>query len=356
MLERTHVAAHCDPAELRAAWLGFQESNPDVRIRDAAAALKVSEAELVATGVGDTSTRLRSEWREIVEALPALGRVMALTRNEYAVHEKVGQYREIQINAHGGVVLDPDIDLRLFFSRWHHAFAVIENGANGAKRSLQIFDSDGSAVHKVHLRPESDIATFDALVAQFASPEQQPGIAVSPRAAPAADRPDSAIDAESLRKDWQALRDTHDFFALLKRHEVGRVQSFRLVGSDLARSIPLGCFSRALGLAAADEVPIMIFVGSPGVIQIHGGPIKTVKRLGPWQNVMDPGFNLHLREDGIASCWLVRKPTDDGVVTSIEIFDKDGQQIAWMFGQRKPGQPERADWVRLAGQAASEAH
>ncbi|MEX2200164.1 MAG: ChuX/HutX family heme-like substrate-binding protein [Dongiaceae bacterium] len=355
MLEHTQTP-HRNPVELRAAWLGFQESNPDVRIRDAAAALKVSEAELVATGVGDTSTRLRPEWREIVEALPTLGTIMALTRNEYAVHEKVGQYRQIQINAHGGVVLDPDIDLRLFFSRWHHAFAVVENGAKGPKRSLQIFDSDGTAVHKIHLRAESDIAGFDALVARFASVEQEPGIAVSPRSTAPSDRPDDAIDAEALRKDWQALRDTHDFFGLLKRHEVGRVQSFRLVGSDLARSIPAGCFSRALGLAAADNVPIMIFVGSPGVIQIHGGPIETLKRLGPWQNVMDPGFNLHLREDAIASCWLVRKPTDDGTVTSIEIFDRTGQQIAWMFGQRKPGQPERAEWVRLAGQAASEAH
>ncbi|MEX0808120.1 MAG: ChuX/HutX family heme-like substrate-binding protein [Dongiaceae bacterium] len=356
MLNQRQDAARRDPTELRAAWLGFRETNPDVRIRDAAAALEVSEAELVATGVGATATRLRPEWREIVEALPMLGTVMALTRNEYAVHEKVGQYREIQINAHGGVVLDPDIDLRLFFSRWHHAFAVVDPGDKGPRRSLQIFDSDGTAVHKIHLRADSDVAGFDALIVRFAAEEQKPGIAVSPRPAPAADRPDSAIDAEALRKDWQALRDTHDFFSLLKRHEVGRVQSFRLVGSDLARSIPSGCFSRALGLAAAEEVPIMVFVGSPGVIQIHGGPIKTVKRMGPWQNVMDPGFNLHLREDCIESCWLVRKPTDDGVVTSIEIFDKTGQQIAWMFGQRKPGQPERADWVRLAGQAASEAH
>ena len=355
MFEQIRDSAR-DPAELRAAWSGFRENHPDTRIRDAAAALEVSEAELVATAVGDTAVRLRPQWRELVEALPALGNVMALTRNEYAVHEKIGRYREIRINAHGGVVLDRDIDLRLFFSRWHHAFAITEDGAKGMKRSLQVFDCDGTAVHKIHLRPESDIAGFDALVAHFATPEQLPGIAVSPRPVQPVDRPDDAIDTDALRRDWQALRDTHDFFALLKRHEVGRVQSFRLVGADLARSIPPTGFSRALCLAAADAVPVMIFVGSPGVIQIHGGPIETVKRLGSWQNVMDPGFNLHLREDAIASCWLVRKPTDDGIVTSIEIFDRDCQQIAWMFGQRKPGQPERADWVRLVGQAASEAH
>ena len=99
----------------------------------------------------------------------------------------------------------------------------------------------------------------------------------------------------------------------------------------------------------------MIFVGSPGVIQIHTGPVTTVKRLGPWQNVLDDGFNLHLREDGIESCWLVRKPTKDGIVTSLEIFDPAGQQIAWMFGKRKPGQVEDSAWPALALKAVGAA-
>ena len=91
----------------------------------------------------------------------------------------------------------------------------------------------------------------------------------------------------------------------------------------------------------------MIFVGSPGVIQIHSGPVETLKEVGPWFNVLDPGFNLHLLTGAIASAWVVRKPTADGIVTSLEIFDDQNSQIALMFGVRKEGQPEREDWRAL---------
>jgi putative hemin transport protein len=73
---------------------------------------------------------------------------------------------------------------------------------------------------------------------------------------------------------------------------------------------------------------------------------------GPWFNVLDPEFNMHLREDGIANVWLVKKPTDDGIVTSIEVFDKEGNIIAQFFGKRKPGIPENENWRMIANELA----
>jgi putative hemin transport protein len=69
--------------------------------------------------------------------------------------------------------------------------------------------------------------------------------------------------------------------------------------------------------------------------------------MGPWLNVLDPGFNLHLREDHIASAWVVRKPTSDGLVTSLELFDAQGETIAMFFGERKPGRAELCAWREL---------
>ncbi|MGH8046767.1 MAG: ChuX/HutX family heme-like substrate-binding protein, partial [Chthoniobacterales bacterium] len=63
---------------------------------------------------------------------------------------------------------------------------------------------------------------------------------------------------------------------------------------------------------------------------------------------LDDEFNLHLREPGVAAAWLVRKPTKDGVVTSIELYDTAGENIALLFGKRKPGQPEDENWRNLA--------
>jgi putative hemin transport protein len=63
-----------------------------------------------------------------------------------------------------------------------------------------------------------------------------------------------------------------------------------------------------------------------------------------WLNVLDPNFNLHLREDSIAHVWVVEKPTVDGVVTSVEAFDHQGELMAMFFGARKPGKPELQGW------------
>jgi putative hemin transport protein len=349
MLDDATLVERQDPRSLKAIWVEYRAANPKQRIRDAATALGVSEAELVATDLGAGTTRLQPRWKALIEAMPALGRVMALTRNEYCVHEKVGRYDQIHLDDRGGVTLDPEIDLRIFFGHWQHGFAVTEALEQGGQRhSLQFFDRDGLAIHKIYLKPESDVAAFRALVAEFKAEDQSAAIVVTPVDPPASDRPDSEIDVTALNARWRALQDTHDFFGMLRELKVGRVQSFRLAADDLAREVDKGAFSRGLELSAEAGLPVMIFVGSPGVIQIHTGPVTTVKRVGAWQNVLDEGFNLHLREDGIERCWLVRKPTRDGIVTSLEIFDGTGQQIAWMFGKRKPGQGEDGAWPALA--------
>jgi putative hemin transport protein len=281
----------------------------------------------------------------LIGALPALGPVMALTRNEYAVHEKTGRYDNISFSGTRGLVLDPDIDLRLFLDHWHHGFAVTEETRSGVRQSLQFFDADGTAVHKVYLVAGSDARAHADLVDRHRSGDQSAQLSVRPKAP--ASRAMQSIDPETLRRRWDALQDTHDFYPMLRELELDRIDAFKLVEGRHTERAEIGSFRAALELAAADEVPVMVFVGSPGVIQIHTGPVVTLKEVGLWFNVLDPGFNLHLRQDGIAAAWIVRKPTRDGIVTSLEIFDAEANQIAWLFGQRKPGQPERSDWRAL---------
>ena len=48
------------------------------------------------------------------------------------------------------------------------------------------------------------------------------------------------------------------------------------------------------------------------------------------------GAAARLREDLIQNAWIVQKPTLDGVVTSVEVFDGAGELMAMFFGSRKP--------------------
>ena len=76
------------PSDIRA----FLAENPKLRARDAADAQGIAEAQLVAAGIGYGTTRIAAHPDRIIPAAEALGEVMALTRVDACVHEKVGAY------------------------------------------------------------------------------------------------------------------------------------------------------------------------------------------------------------------------------------------------------------------------
>lgn len=342
--------------DLAARWSRLRDEKPALRIRDAAVTLGVSEAELVVLGTGKTATSLAADWRGILNDMPGVGRVMCLTRNEHCVHERHGRFEGVDVKGPHGIVLGPDIDLRLFLGTWKHGFAVREPLKQGERLSLQFFDGAGEAVHKIYATDETDRPAFDALISRYTA-ATPPDMKIVARGADTADRPDSEIDVAGLRAAWLAMKDTHEFFGMLGKFKVGRVQALRLVGEDLARELPVRTLRAAFEAAAADGTPIMVFVGSHGCIQIHTGPVKRLVDTHGWFNVLDPDFNLHLRDEGVARVFSVRKPTEDGIVTSIEAFDARGRNILLMFGARKPGKPELEEWraivARVEKQAAS---
>lgn len=336
------------PYELLLASRQLREREPHLRARDVAERLGVSEAELVASRCGDGVTRLEASWPNLIRALPALGQVMVLTRNASCVHEKRGAFDHVEVGATMGMVLNEAVDLRLFFRHWAFGFAVREEARGRTLQSLQFFDVDGTAVHKVYLTERSDRDAWISLVGRFAAPVQSPLLDIRPAELPLPHRrADAEVDVAALREGWRALRDPHDFFALLKQSEVTRTQALRLVGCEFARPVDGAAIRLALE-QAADALPLMLFVGSPGVVQIHTGPVHAVKPMGPWLNVLDEDFNLHLRTDQVAESWVVKKPSPEGPVTSLELYDADGTQILQVFGKRKPGVPELAAWRALA--------
>ncbi len=156
----------------------LRQENRHLRARDAARRLGTTEAALVALGLTGAATALRPDWPALFVALPGLGNVMALTRNEHAVHERHGTYLDVSTGPGHVLVLGPDIDLRLFPGRWSHAYAL-----GGERPSLQIFDRDGEAAHKIFaVAGRTDMVAWNRLVAQLAladapAPPQLPAAA-----------------------------------------------------------------------------------------------------------------------------------------------------------------------------------
>lgn len=332
--------------QLKQAWAALKTKQPHIRIRNAAAELGVSEAELLATQCGEEVTRLKPDFRAILGEVGSLGYVMALTRNNDVVHERKGVYENPELeNPHVGLFVGEDIDLRIFFEHWSSAFAVTETANDKPRYSLQFFATDGEAIHKIYLTEKSDLVAYHHIVDTFRDSNQEQVQQVTPVNDTQTELPDAEIDVKAFQNDWVHLKDTHHFFGLLRKYKLTRTQALRLAPEgNYAVKLPNDTLRKVFQQVAQKEIPIMVFVGNKSMIQIHTGVVKKLVDMNEWFNVLDPAFNMHLKEASIIESWIVRKPTEDGIVTALECFDDKGKQIVQVFGKRKPGIPEMEEW------------
>ena len=215
------------PAEIRAHYA----ENPKTRERDLAAKIGVGEAALIAAHCGELATRIDAHPDVIMGLAQQLGEVMALTRNESCVHEKVGIYDNYHPGGHAAMVLTPDIDLRIFPSHWKHAFLFEKQTDEMMRRSIQVFDAAGDAVHKIFLRKPESHAIWEEFRARKAASDQSQTIVTDRRVPPEAAKADKA-NLDILRKDWARMTDTHQFMGILRKLKMNRLGAYRIAGAS----------------------------------------------------------------------------------------------------------------------------
>lgn len=351
------------PQAIRAALSEARPATPAQR-REIARTLGLSEAEVVAAH-GEPfhhaespmkARRLRAEWPRLVATLEALGPVTALTCNGACTIEKPGLYTRTAAIGNLGLVLGGAISLRAAYEHWAHGFAVEQRLADGTlRRALQFFDGQGDPTHEVVLGLQSRVAAWFAIVDAFAAPELGCDIELAPPSPCAAERPDAEVDVRAFGAGWTSMHDPHEFPGLLSRFALSPLQALRLAPSGYAAWMPPATAHDVLARAAQDGTSIVVSVGNRGTVQTHAGPVRRIDVMGPWLRVRDAGFKLHLREDCITHAWLVKKPSAEGLVHSLELFDADGQAIATLSGERQPGQSERCEWRCLLDSLSTEA-
>ncbi len=334
------------------------KNKPALRQRDAAEKLNISESESVHEQLGVTSIKLRPAFKDILNDLPALGYIMNLTRNAFAVHERKGCYQNINFNGPMVLVISDDkkIDLRLFLMHWAHVYAVRQPTNSGERYSLQFFNHAGVAIQKIFLQPDSDIYQFEQLIEKYHDKNRHTAIDIHTETEENVDNSDNDVDIESFTNDWKNMKDVHEFFGLLRKYGMSSQQAFHLRVTDYAEQFSASHLQAILEDAASGDITMMCFVGNKVSIQIFSGNINRVKRLEEWLNILDPEFNLHLMTTGIDDAWLVRKPTFDGIVTSLELYDTNGNQIVQFFGKGIEGYREHPDWKQLAESALARQH
>lgn len=333
-------------ADIRAA----KSANTDKRDRDLADSLGISEAELLAAHVGQapdmTVTRIKAHPDEVMPRLTALGEVMALSRNASCVHERVGTFETYKAGPHASMVLGKEIDTRIFPKFWTFGFAIENTTDKGIRRTLQFFDASGDALQKVFLRDTSNHDAWQPLVDVLKLEDQSTDISVEPRQ-PTEGAKINADKRDILVEEWQRMTDTHQFNRISTKLGMNRLGAYRLAGEPFVRAIEPEAVAGFLEAVSAAHQKVILFVGNRGNIQIHWGTLDNIKPMGPWLNVLDPRFNLHLRGDHLAEVYVVDKPTKRGPAVSLEAFDAEGGLIFQCFGQREEDTDDLAQWHQI---------
>ncbi|MGH1334586.1 MAG: hemin-degrading factor [Aureispira sp.] len=332
---------------LKEQYSAYKAAHPKARIRTIAQVLAVSEMELLEIAGYEQCVYLGDQYEAVLKEVHELGKVMALTRNEHAVHEVKGIYDNVQFmgKAPMGLAHNELIDTRYFTSTWAHVYAVVFQSGKRTMHSLQIFDKYGQAVHKIYLTPASKEEAYYQLVQKFQQKARLPfALEKAPILELASFEELPEIDLPAFQQAWLELKDTHDFFGLLRKYSLTRQQAFRLAPEGSTYQVEKESLVAMLEAVAANQTPIMVFLGNKACLQIYSGTVKKLMSMDNWYNILDPNFNLHVQLDRIEEVWVVKKNTADGIVTSLELFDEYGNQILYCFGKRKPGIPELSAW------------
>lgn len=340
------------------AYLDKKAQTPMLFPTEGAAALGVTEFELMLAS--PDSVYLGQDCRGMLSKLEGLGMLESIVRNSYCVHEKMGIYKNLQLGKHTGLGLHDEsgaLDIRLFLGKWAHMLAVKDS--TKPSHSIQFFDQQGNAINKAFLKDSNKLGDWQALCDQHqANAEAQATIT------PTAPQGDwiyhelSDEQRQSYQDDWLAMTDIHEFHGILQKYELDRPSAFCQAPEGSATKLAPEALE-ALFLTLADKgIAVMIFVGNTGLIQIHTDNIHNIKRLGDWLNILDDnetGFSLHLKDSAISQLWLIERPNGKyGVTHGIEAFDKRGNSILTLFGEREEEAAQCQKWQEVVKNLANQ--
>jgi len=282
---------------------------------------------------------LNGQWNDLLSEIAGLGPVSVLSGNEAIVQLASGSYSPFKGNDAHGMVLDAGIDLRLFPVRWQLGAAILPGQAQAP--GFVFFDEAGTQVHRILLTPESDTAAFQALAEKYR--------AEKPAFTPAEAKPEATVPLTPettavLLDGWAALEDTHDFSKLLDEFKVSRTDALRAALGKFTAQVDPKEYTALFQRLLEQEVPLMIFVNNDGCIQISTGVIQEIAASPGLLQLVEKDSRTVIALPKIAEVWHVSKPTENGMAHSLELYDAQGNALAYLFGSRKSGEEAVANW------------
>ncbi len=260
--------------KLKSEWKKFRSENKNIRIRDAASKMGVSEAEILSTEIGDSVSYLSiSDFSLFLKDILCVDKLMILIRSKIVVHENIIESKNVKLTENQIVDINGLIVLDFDSSHFKYAFFQNKLHAKRQLRSFQIFNKKGDAVVKIYLKSK-DIDIFDNIALKYESKYNY--------------ELQSGVNVNHLIQEHPNI-----VFYFDKNNSIPEIievsnQSLRVL----------------LDAASNIKLPIQIHGLGVGSVQYHRDIVKNIVDYGPWVNVIDKKFNLHVLESEISKSTL----------------------------------------------------
>ncbi len=288
--------------------------------RDAAKELGVSELELVAVLDGVEFWDARPE--DILGDLHQLGTVMSMVRSDHAVSEVNQTFPKWQLReGEKNTVSEGALTLQLDVERLKHILLKVD----GKRHSLQFFDASGACLQKVVVAARSDLGALAQLRSKYAL-EKAPELKVEAGSALEADH--AAVDPQAIQESWASLAGPQQANVLFETLNIKRWQALEALGQDVAHCLKDLAPMTLLKHLADSKLAVRHSLSNGPVSQSFEGRFKNIQDAMGFSNVLDAGFNLHLRSDAVCGVWLLKSEGGEAEQHWIEVYGGDHELIS----------------------------
>jgi putative hemin transport protein len=154
-------------------------------------------------------------------------------------------------------------------------------------------------------------------------------------------------DSKAFQDGWARLGTTEDFCMLIERFGVTDFEALQLAGEIWAARVTPEAFVARLRLLAELEFPCTLSFGRGDSMNTHRVVIDQVQCRNGCLHLLGDELCFILRKDCMDTAWVVTRPCADGVLISLELYDKEHELVVRLSGQ--PEQRTAAVWQDIIG-------
>jgi putative hemin transport protein len=144
------------------------------------------------------------------------------------------------------------------------------------------------------------------------------------------------VDSKAFQDGWAQLKTTEDFCLLIERFGVTNFEALRLAGEIWAARVTPEAFVARLQLMAELELPCALSFEHGDSVNMHKMVIEQVQCRDGCLHLLGDELCFILRKDCLDTAWVVTRPNTDGVLISLELYNKEQELVLRLSGQPEP--------------------